>query len=98
MTELDEIRARRVLLLTRAALQRERLALQLAAWEAPLAWADRSVAAARSIRRHPQWLLVAAAVFAVLRPRRAFAWARNGLIVWRAWRWAAATLRQFAPR
>jgi hypothetical protein len=98
MNQVDEIRSRRAELLARAAVERERISVQLRAWEAPLALVDRSVAVARQIRRHPQWLIAAAAVFAVLRPRRAFAWARNGLIAWRAWRWVSNSLRSLGVR
>lgn len=93
MTQVDEIRARRAELLARAAVERERISVQLRLWEAPLALVDNSIAAVRTIRRHPQWLIAAALVLAVLRPRRALAWARNGLIAWRAWRWVSNSLR-----
>ena len=93
MNQVDDIRAKRAQLLARAAVERERISAQLRAWEAPLALVDRSVAAARYIRRNPQWIIGAAIVFAVLRPRRAFAWARRGLIAWRAWRWVAVSVR-----
>ena len=98
MNRLFKIRAKRTQLLARAAVQRERLAVQLQAWETPLALVDKSIAAARYVRRHPQWIIAAALLFAVLRPRRAIAMARNGLIAWRAWRWISQSLRGLAPR
>ena len=98
MNQVDEIRARRAELMARAAVERERISVQLRAWEAPLAIVDSGVAAARYLRRHPQWLIAAAVVLAVLRPRRAVAWARNGLIAWRAWRWVSNSLRSLAAR
>jgi hypothetical protein len=98
MSQVAEIRAKRAQLLARAAVERERIAVQLRAWEAPLALVDKSVAVGRAIRRHPQWIVAAAVAFAVLRPRRAFAWARNGLIAWRAWRSISASLRALVTR
>jgi len=95
---MSEIRARRAHLLARAAVERERISVQLRAWEAPLAVADKAYAAARYVRRHPQWLVGLAVVLAILRPRRALAWARNGLIAWRTWRWMSNALRGLAGR
>lgn len=98
MNPLTEIRARRARLMARAAVERERVSVQLHAWEAPLALADKSFAAARYVRRHPQWIVAAVVLLAVLRPRRALAWVRNGLIAWRAWRWISQSLRGLAAR
>ena len=98
MNDLDAIRAKRSLLLARAAVERERISVQLRAWEAPLALVDRSLALARAVRRHPQWIIAAAVVIAILRPRRAFAWMRRGFIAWRAWRWVAVSLRGLTAR
>lgn len=93
MNRLTRIRARRARLVARAALERERLSVQLQAWETPLSLADRCVEAARYLYRNPQWVVAAALLIAVLRPRRALALARNGLLAWRAWRWIAQSLR-----
>jgi hypothetical protein len=98
MSQMTEILARRAQLLARAAVERERISVQLRAWEAPLALADRGLAAARYIRRHPQWIIGLAVVLAILRPRRALAWARNGLVAWRTWRWLSNSLRGLAAR
>jgi len=98
MNRLSEIRARRAQLMARAAIERERLSVRLHAWEAPLSLVDRAVAAAHYVRRHPQWLVAAALLIAVLRPRRALALARNGLIAWRAWRWISQSLHSLAAR
>jgi hypothetical protein len=98
MNRVGEIRAERARLLARAAGERERVLVQLRAWEAPLALVDRSVAGARYVHRHPQWLIAAAIVFAVLRPRRALAWVRNGLIAWRAFQWVSAWPRGLKAR
>jgi hypothetical protein len=98
MSQAGEIRAERARLVARAAVERERVLVQLRAWEAPLAVVDRSVAAARCVHRHPQWLVAAAVVFAIVRPRRALAWMRNGLIAWRAFRWLSAWPRALTAR
>jgi len=98
LNQVGEIRAQRARLLPRAAVERERVLVQLRAWEAPLALVDRSVAAARYVHRHPQCLIAAAVVFAILRPRRALAWVRNGLIAWRTFRWVSAWPRGFTAR
>jgi len=98
MNQVDAIRAERARLLARAAVEREGVLVQLRAWEAPLALVDRSVVAARYVHRHPQWLMAAAVVFAILRPRRALAWVRNGLVAWRAFRWVSTWPRSFTAR
>jgi hypothetical protein len=92
MSQVSEIRAKRAQLLARAAVERERVSAQLGAWEAPLVLVDKSIEAMRTLRRHPQWIVAAVVVLAVLRPRRALGWARNGLIAWRAWRWISRSL------
>jgi len=98
MNQAGEIRAERARLLARAAVERERVLVQLRAWEAPLALVDRSVAAARYVHRHPHWLIAAAVVFAILRPRRALAWMRNGLVAWRVFRSVSTWPRGFTAR
>ncbi len=98
MNSLTEIRARRAHLMARAAVERERICVELHAWEAPLALADKGYAAARYVRQHPQWIVAAVVLLVVLRPRRALSWARNGLLAWRAWRWIAQSLRGLATR
>lgn len=98
MNPIDEIRARRARLLARAEGERAQLAMQLEAWRAPLSLLDKSLAAARYLRRHPGWVVVASVVFALIRPRRAFAWVRRGFIAWRAWRWVAGAARGLAGR
>ena len=98
MSPLTEIRARRAHLMARAAVERERLCVQLHAWEVPLALADKGYAAARYVRQNPQWIIAAVVLLVVLRPRRALSWARNGLIAWRAWRWISKSLRGLATR
>ena len=96
MNGLDEIRSRRAELLARAAVERERVSVQIDRWRSPFALADRAVALARAVRGHPEWAIAAAALFVVVRPRRALAWARRGIMAWRAWRWIEQTLRAAA--
>jgi hypothetical protein len=98
MNRLAEFRNRRARLMARAAVERERLAIQLQAWEVPLALADKGFAAVRYVRRNPQWIVAAFVLLLVLRPRRTLSWARNGLIAWRAWRWISQSLRGLAAR
>ena len=98
MRSAGELRDQRARLLARAALEREQLSVQLEAWRAPLALVDKSIAATRYLRRHPQWIVAAAVVLALLRPRRALAWARRGFIAWRTWRWIASTARELGSR
>lgn len=94
MREMAGIYGRRAQLLARAAVERERVAVQLALWQAPLALADKGLSAARYLRSHPAILLAAVAITAALKPRRALAWARRAFLAWRAWRWISARLPQ----
>ena len=98
MNRLAEFRDKRARMVARAAVERERLLMQLQACEAPLALADKGFAAARYLRQNPQWIVAAIVLLVVLRPRRALSWARNGLIAWRAWRWISQSLRGLAIR
>ena len=98
MNRLSRIRAKRAQLLARAAVQRERISVQLQAWKTPLALVDKSIAAVRYLRRHPQWIVATALLIAIMRPRRSLALARNGLVAWRAWRWIAESLRGLTTR
>jgi hypothetical protein len=94
---LAQIRARRERLIARSAAQRDELALLLAPLKGPLAVADRGIAAVQYARAHPGLVAIAAAVFVVLSPRRAFRWARRGFALWRGYRWASRALREIAP-
>ena len=94
MSPVEEIRERRAALIERAAAQRERVAAQFAPFRAPLVLVDRSVSAGRAVLAHPEWIVGAAALVLVLRPRRTLAWAQRGFVAWRAWQWAARALRE----
>ena len=94
---IEQIHARRERLLTRSSAQRDELALLLAPLKGPLAVVDRGVAVAQYARAHPGLVAIAAAVFMLLSPKRAFRWARRAFTVWRGYRWAARALKQIAP-
>lgn len=98
MNRIERIRARRWVLVERAALERERLAAQLAPWRARLALVDRSATAARSVLAHPEWLAAAALLVLVLRPRRTLAWARRAFFLWRTWRWVSQAASELLAR
>jgi hypothetical protein len=98
MNRIEEIRARRAALVARAAVERERAAVQFAHWRPRLALLDRSAAAARAVLAHPEWLAAGAAVILILRPRRVLAWARNGFLAWRTWRWVARAAHEISAR
>ena len=94
---LEQINARRERLLARSAAQRDELALLLAPLKGPLAVADRGVAVAQYARAHPGLVAIAAAIFVVVSPKRAFRWARRAFAVWRGYRWTARALNELAP-
>ncbi len=96
MSRLEDIRQRRSELLARAAVERERLWAQLAAWERPVAMLDRGVRAVRRLRAHPEWAFAAACILVLLRPRGALLWVRRGFAAWRLWRWASLRVRNVA--
>lgn len=94
---LAHVHARRERLLARSGAQRDELALLLAPLRGPLAVADRGIAAAQYARAHPSLVVIAAAVFVLLSPKRAFRWARRAFTVWRGYRWAARALGEMVP-
>jgi len=98
MNRIEEIRARRAALVARATVERARAAAQLARWRPHFALVDRLAAAGRAVLDHPEWLVAGAVVILVLRPRRVLAWARNGFLAWRAWRWVALAAREISAR
>lgn len=84
---LAAIEARRARLLERAAREREDVAQTLQSWARPLDFVDRCVAAVRFVITRPPLLAGAAFAFALLRPRRAFRWARRAFGLWQGYRW-----------
>jgi hypothetical protein len=84
---LAAIEVKRARLIERAARQREDLAQTLQLLSPPLAFADRCIAAVRFVVAHPPLVAGAAFVFALLRPRLAFRWARRAWGMWQGYRW-----------
>jgi hypothetical protein len=82
MSELNEVIARRQLLLARSALQRATFARGIVPWQPRLALVDRGVAAVRYVRRYPATLAAAGLLVAALRPRIGSLWLQRGLLLW----------------
>jgi len=81
--KLTELAKRRARLVAQAETQRTALAQSMEPWRAPLAIADKGLAAVHYLRSHPA-LLVGAGVFLVaLRPNRAVAWLQRGWVAWK---------------
>lgn len=78
----DELAAHQQRLLIRSAELRVTLVHQAQGLQGPLALADQAVSGAQWLRNHPQWPLGALLALAVLRPRRALAWATR---LWWGW-------------
>jgi hypothetical protein len=87
--QLIDIGIRRGRLLERIASQRTALARQLEPVRSVLSVADRGLASLRtatdSVRQHPGLALAALTLLAIVKPRRAWRWARRGFVAWRAW-------------
>ena len=81
-SKLIAIQARRQILIEAAAAQRLALAKDIAPWHAPLAIADQGLRVLRIVRQHPQWLLGAVALYAVLRPQNLGVWLQRGWLGW----------------
>jgi len=94
---LAQIHARRERLLAKSAAQREEVALLLAPWQAPLAFADKGLTVAAYLREHPSIVIEAVAALVVLSPKRAFRWARRAFAAWRGYRWAVNAIDRAVP-
>lgn len=81
-SKLVAIEARRQILIEAAAAQRVALSQDIEPWRAPLALADHGLRVLRVVRRHPQWLIGAVAVYAVFRPRNIGRWLQRGWLGW----------------
>lgn len=81
---------RRERLLQRSAALRQQLLHDASVLEAPLARADRLLAALGWLRQHPQWPLGALLLTLLWRPRRVVT---LGRWVWRVWRWRQRAVR-----
>ena len=84
--KLTQLAERRRQLVAQAAAQRTALADNMAPWRSRLALVDRGLAVFRTIGRHPGWIVGAALLLVVLRPRRAGKWLQRGLLVWQVGR------------
>ena len=84
---LVAIEAKRARLLERAAREREQFARSLRAWAQPLRFVDRCADALRYVAARPPLVAAAALLFTLLRPRRAFKWARRAWALWQGYRW-----------
>lgn len=82
MSELNEVIARRKLLVAQSALQRATLVRGVAPWQPRLALLDRGLAAVRYVRRYPAALAAAGLLVAALRPHRAAGWLQRGWLLW----------------
>lgn len=69
----------------RIAAQRVQLAEQVQPVAQVLTYADRGLAGVDWLKAHPQAVGGAALVLALLRPQRAWRWARRGFVLWRGW-------------
>ena len=81
------VEVKRARLIERAARERAAVAHTLQSWAQPLGFADRCVAAVRFVIARPPLVAGAVLVFALLRPRRAFKWARRTWGIWQSYRW-----------
>lgn len=56
--------------------------------------ADCVVEGAHWLRKHPQPIVAAVVALLVIRPKRAWLWARRGFFAWQAWRKLSGFLEQ----
>ena len=84
--ELIELIRRRERLLVRAEMQRAELAGIVRQWQTPIAVADRAIAVAQTLKKHPVLLALPLAALAAWRPRQLTAWAGRAWLMWRIWR------------
>ena len=98
MTRAQRIKRRRNELIAKAALQRSELAMAMGSLRAPLAIADKGVAAVGFIKRHPGISVAVITAVAVIFPRRALRLAQRGLLLWRGASWISSALRTAASR
>jgi hypothetical protein len=81
------IQAKRARLILRAAREREDLAYALQSFSRPLGFIDRCLEGLRFVIARPPLLAGTLFVLALLRPRRAWKWARRAFGVWQSYRW-----------
>ena len=94
MKSVESILIERAELISRAAVQRERLASQLRILEGPVAVVERAVEGAHWLRAHPHVVLLGVALAFALAPSRMIRIARRSFILWRSWGWVFSLLRE----
>ncbi|MFN3398522.1 MAG: YqjK-like family protein [Sulfurimicrobium sp.] len=82
-SRLIELAEHRERLLARISRQRDELAHHASPLKAVFAVADKGVAAARFLRRHPGLVAGAVGLFVALRPRLALRWLGRGWSLWK---------------
>jgi hypothetical protein len=93
MKSVETIVIERAELISRAAIQRERLADQVRVLERPAAVVERALDGVNWLRAHPHVALLGAGVVVALAPGKAFRVARRSFVLWRSWRWLFSLLR-----
>lgn len=83
--KLLELAARRGALGARIAAQRETLALYARGIEPAFSAGDTLLRGVDWLKQHPGAVLAATATAVVMRPKRAWRWARRSFFVWRGW-------------
>lgn len=81
-----ELAARRGAICARIAAQRQALSYHSGGLSTLLEKGDLALRGIDWMKQNPLAVGVAAAVLAILRPRRAFRWARRGFFLWQGWR------------
>ena len=89
---LLELAERRGELTAHIAMQRMAIAGHSRPVERVLGRADQAVRGISWLNRHPQIVLAFVAGIVIVRPRRAWRWAKRGFFVWRGWKALRAQL------
>jgi len=85
--KLQKLAQRREKLILESDKQRKQLGQAVEAWRAPLALADKGLAAMATIKKHPLWLAGGSAVLLkLIRPSRIGKWLSRGLVTWQVLR------------
>jgi hypothetical protein len=85
--KLLKLAQRRESLVLEAEKQRMQLVQVVDTWRAPLAMADKGLAAINYIKKHPVWMVGGGAILMkVMRPSRIGKWFSRGLVAWQIMR------------
>jgi DNA-binding transcriptional regulator LsrR (DeoR family) len=87
-SRLLELASRRGELKARIATQRQTLTQQARPLEPVFGLVDKVVVGVDWVKQHPQVVGVGVAVVALLKPSRAWRWAKRAAFVWRGWQGA----------